>query len=42
MMGMKTDKDLQAILWKIDHKGYPAYKDTKGEYQFQQLSLIHI
>ncbi len=41
---MKTDKDLQAILWKIDHKGYPAYKDTKGEYQFQQyvFSIDHV
>lgn len=41
---MKTDKDLQAILWKIDHKGYPAYKDTKGEYQFRQyvFSIDHV
>ena len=29
-----TATDLKTILNRIDHKGYPAYKDTKGSYQF--------
>lgn len=41
---MKTAADLQTLLRQIDHKGYPAYKDTKGKYQFQQyiLSIDHV
>lgn len=41
---MKTAADLQTLLRQIDHKGYPAYKDTKGSYQFQQyvLSIDHV
>lgn len=41
---MKTAADLQNLLRQIDHKGYPAYKDTKGKYQFQQyvLSIDHV
>lgn len=31
--------DLQEILRKIDHKGYPAYKDTKGKYDFTDYTL---
>lgn len=31
--------DLKAILYKIDHKGYPAYKDTKGMYDFGEYTL---
>ena len=29
---------------RIDHRGYPAYKDTKGKYQFDQyvLSIDHV
>lgn len=41
---MKTAAELQTLLRQIDHKGYPAYKDTKGSYQFQQyvLSIDHV
>ncbi len=41
---MKTAAELQDLLRRIDHKGYPAYKDTKGKYQFQQyvLSIDHV
>lgn len=41
---MKTAAELQTLLRQIDHKGYPAYKDTKGKYQFQQyiLSIDHV
>lgn len=41
---VKTAADLQTLLRQIDHKGYPAYKDTKGKYQFQQyvLSIDHV
>lgn len=31
--------DLQEILRKIDHKGYPAYKDMKGKYDFTDYTL---
>ncbi len=31
---MKTSEDLKQILERIDHRGYPAYKDTRGVYQF--------
>lgn len=36
---MKTSSDLQQLLRTIDHKSYPAYKDTKGSYQFPSYSL---
>lgn len=41
---MKTAADLQTLLRQIDHKSYPAYKDTRGKYQFQQyvLSIDHV
>jgi predicted ABC-class ATPase len=41
---MKSSQDLQNLLRQIDHKGYPAYKDTKGKYQFQDyiLSIDHV
>lgn len=41
---MKTAAELQTLLRQIDHRGYPAYKDTKGRYQFQQyvLSIDHV
>ena len=32
---MKTSTDLRDLLNRIDHKGYPAYKDTKGAWQFE-------
>ncbi|MGN0401625.1 MAG: ABC-ATPase domain-containing protein [Acetatifactor sp.] len=41
---MKTSAELQNMLRQIDHKGYPAYKGTKGQYQFGQyiLSIDHV
>lgn len=32
---MKSAEELRSLLRQIDHKGYPAYKDTKGRYQFE-------
>ena len=32
---MQSAAELKSLLNRIDHKGYPAYKDTKGIYQFQ-------
>ena len=41
---MKTAEDLRQLLERIDHRGYPAYKDTKGVYQFRRyvLSIDHV
>lgn len=41
---MKTATDLRECLRRIDHRGYPAYKDTKGKYQFTDyvLSIDHV
>lgn len=41
---MQTSTDLKNLLTRIDHKSYPAYKDTKGVYQFPgyQLSIDHV
>lgn len=41
---MKTAEDLKQFLYNIDRKGYPAYKGTKGSYQFPQyvLSIDHV
>ena len=41
---MKTSEDLRQLLDRIDHRGYPAYKDTKGVYQFGKyiLSIDHV
>ena len=41
---MQTAADLRNLLNKIDHRGYPAYKDTKGIYQFPGyvLSIDHV
>lgn len=41
---MNTAADLQNLLRRIDHRGYPAYKETKGQYQFGQyvLSIDHV
>ncbi len=37
-------EDLRDILKRIDHKGYPAYKDTKGSYDFGDyvLGIDHV
>lgn len=37
---MKTAEDLKQLLEKIDHRGYPAYKETKGAYQFGKYILF--
>jgi len=41
---MKTDRELRVLLQNIDHKSYPAYKDTKGGYDFGnfRLSIDHV
>ncbi len=41
---MKSKEDLRQILHRIDHRGYPAYKDTRGSYQFGDyvLSIDHV
>ncbi|MCM1178901.1 MAG: ABC-ATPase domain-containing protein [Clostridium sp.] len=41
---MKTSIDLKNLLKQIDHKSYPAYKDTKGKYAFKDyvLSIDHV
>lgn len=41
---MKTAEDLRELLSRIDRKGYPAYKDTTGKYQFPGyvLSIDHV
>lgn len=37
---MKRDSDLRAILTRIDGRGYKAYKDVRGEYEFDLFTLI--
>lgn len=37
---MKSRDELKLLLEKIDHKGYPAYKETKGCYQFNGYVLV--
>lgn len=41
---MKRAEDLQELLRRIDRRGYPAYKDTAGAYQFGDyvLSIDHV
>ena len=41
---MQTSAELRSLLKRIDHRGYPAYKDTKGTYQFPgyMLSIDHV
>ena len=41
---MQTSTELKNLLNRIDHKSYPAYKDTKGMYQFPGyvLSIDHV
>ena len=41
---MKTSEDLKQILERIDHRGYPAYKDTRGVYRFGTyiLGIDHV
>jgi predicted ABC-class ATPase len=37
---MNTHDDLRRLLSRIDGKGYPAYKDIRGEYEFPGFTLI--
>ncbi len=41
---MKSSAELKDLLVKIDHRGYPAYKETRGEYRFggYVLSIDHV
>lgn len=41
---MKQAEDLKELLRRIDHRSYPAYKDTAGAYQFDGyvLSIDHV
>lgn len=41
---MKTNDDLRKLLLSIDHRGYPAYKDTRGKWSFGNyiLSIDHV
>ncbi len=41
---MHTSNDLKNLLSRIDRKGYPAYKDTRGAYRFPGyvLSIDHV
>ncbi len=41
---MKSSEDLRIKLRSIDHRGYPAYKDLKGQYDFGSfvLSIDHV
>lgn len=41
---MKSESDLKQLLYSIDHKGYPAYKGTRGSYRFgkYELSIDHV
>lgn len=41
---MQSSTELRSLLNRIDHRGYPAYKDTRGVYQFPGyvLSIDHV
>lgn len=41
---MKSETELKQLLYSIDHKGYPAYKGTRGSYRFgsYELSIDHV
>ena len=41
---MKTSEDLRDLLFRINRKSYPAYKDTRGAYSFPGyiLSIDHV
>lgn len=41
---MQTSTELKNLLARIDRRGYPAYKDTKGIYRFPEyeLSIDHV
>lgn len=41
---MNSQTELRNLLQRIDHRGYPAYKDTRGRYDFGSyvLSIDHV
>ena len=41
---MKSSKDLRNLLDTIDHRGYPAYKETAGAWRFDNyvLGIDHV
>ena len=41
---MKRAEELRELLARIDHRGYPAYKDIRGRYGFEKyvLSVDHV
>ncbi len=41
---MKQSEDLRQLLNKIEHRGYPAYKETKGAWDFGKyiLNIEHV
>ena len=41
---MKSSTDLQRLLESIDRRSYPAYKDARGSYDFNDyvLSIDHV
>ncbi len=41
---MKSSQELRAKLHSIDHRGYPAYKELQGSYDFRDyiLSIDHV
>ncbi len=41
---MQSANELKGLLARIDHRGYPAYKETRGSYQFPGylLSIDHV
>lgn len=44
MRNMQSQTELRNILQRIDHRGYSAYKDTRGSYDFRKyvLSIDHV
>lgn len=36
----QTHRDLERILHRLDNKGYPAYKDIRGAYDFDDFTLF--
>ena len=41
---MQTSQELRNVLQRIDRRGYPAYKDTRGAWRFPRyvLSIDHV
>ncbi len=41
---LKQDRDLRSLLEQIDHRSYPAYKQSAGSYSFKEyiLSIDHV